>query len=170
MTASNLKPEAAGRVGAPFGVRGWVHFQSFLEPPETLFDIERLWIRRRDEWVPLELVEARDHGRGFVVRLDGVEDRDAAVLLRGADIGVLRDDLPAPEEDEYYWQDLVGLSVQTGDGVPLGTVGGFLETGFHDVMVLSGERERLVPFVIGTVVTEVDRKRGLIVVDWHPDD
>ncbi len=102
-----------------------------------------------------------------MARLDGVTDRDAAAALAGCDVGVARDALPALDDGEYYWSDLIGLEVRSVDGVALGTVARMMETGANDVLVVDGERERLVPYLPGRVVRSVDLEAGTIEVDWH---
>lgn len=85
------------------------------------------------------------------------------------EIGVRRDQLPATAPDEYYWNDLLGLEVMNLQGEPLGRVDHLIETGANDVLVVRGERERLIPFVLNQVVMRVDLKAGEIEVDWDKD-
>ena len=106
----------------------------------------------------------------MIARLDGCHGRDEADGYRGCEIAVERSRLPETEDGEYYWTDLVGLRVVTGDSVDLGEVGHMMETGANDVMVVRGGIERLIPFLPGTVVRSVDVERGVVAVDWHPDD
>ena len=170
-TETRPEPLVVERVGGPFGVRGWVHVTSFLEPPEALLAIDGWWLRTaRSEWQRRAVVEAREHGRGLVARFADSSDRDEAALMRGAAIGAEPGDLPAAEPGEYYWNDLIGTRVVTEDGVELGHVESMMETGANDVMVVCGERERLVPFAMDDVVLEVDLEARLIRVDWHPED
>jgi 16S rRNA processing protein RimM len=115
------------------------------------------------------LVEGRRHGKGIVVRLQGIEDRDAAAELLGSDIGVERDTLPEAEEGQYYWTDLEGLTVVHKDGTELGKVAYLMGTGANDVLVVDGPDERLIPFVPGTVILDVDLVEGVIRVDWEWD-
>ena len=77
--------------------------------------------------------------------------------------------LPPLQQGDYYWSDLIGLRVESLQGEALGVVDSILETGADDVLVLSGDRERLIPFVIGDIVHEVDIERQRMVVDWLPD-
>ena len=77
----------------------------------------------------------------------------------GADIGIHRTQLPALKRGEYYWADLEGLRVVCLDGTELGTVSYLLETGANDVLVLQGDRERLIPYV-ADVIREVDWRTG----------
>ena len=80
-----------------------------------------------------------------------------------------RAQLPPPGPGEYYWADLQGLQVVTLEGVELGTVSSVFATGANDVIVVRGERERLLPFVQGQVVMEVNLEQRLLRVDWDPD-
>ncbi|MFQ5635203.1 MAG: ribosome maturation factor RimM, partial [Gammaproteobacteria bacterium] len=99
----------------------------------------------------------------------GVDDRDAASRYVGAEIGVARDRFDREAEDEYYWADLEGMRVETVDGRSLGTVAGLLATGANDVLVVEGDRRRMVPFVVDDVVRHVDRDARTIVVAWDAD-
>lgn len=115
------------------------------------------------------VMESQRHRKGLIVRLQGCEDRDLAQALVGADIAVHRNQLPSPEPDEFYWADLEGLSVETTAGVPLGVVDHLLATGANDVLVVRGERERLIPFVWDRVIRELDFERARLCVDWDPN-
>lgn len=115
----------------------------------------------------LSLEEGKKHGKTVIARLRGVTDRDAAAEYVGIDIGIARDDMPALEQDEYYWADLEGLEVWQVDGRLLGTVDHLLATGANDVLVVKGEEEILIPFVTNEVVKDVDLATGVIRVDWE---
>ena len=158
-----------GKVGAVFGVRGWVKLWSYTDPPANLLEYSELELGRSGSWAPARLVEARPHGEALVGRFAGVEDRDGAAALVGAELAVAREALPSPGEGEFYWTDLVGLEVINRAGVHLGRVREMMATGANDVMVVEGDRERLVPFLPGHWVDRVDLAGGRIVVDWDPD-
>mgnify|MGYP003961605249 CR=1 FL=1 len=166
-----IAPVVAGRIGAAFGVRGWVHVKSYLHPPHLLFDMP-CWAvsARQGDWRPVQVADGRDHGRGFVVKLVGVDNRDDAEMLRGNTIGIDPEALPAPEAGEYYWSDLLGAAVVSSDGFDFGRLEAMMETGANDVMVVVGDRERLIPFVFDDVVREVDLRTARIEVVWDPDD
>ncbi|MFU8820806.1 MAG: ribosome maturation factor RimM [Gammaproteobacteria bacterium] len=158
-----------GKVGGLYGVRGWVKLWSFTDPVENLLDYRELELGREGDWRPARLVEGRRQGQALVARFDDCADRDQAALLVGAEVSVMRDRLPEPGAGEYYWADLVGLAVVTTGGVELGRVESMMATGANDVMVVKGDRERLVPFLPGQYVNEVDLAGGRIVVDWDPE-
>jgi 16S rRNA processing protein RimM len=158
-----------GRIVGLFGVRGWIKVYSYTEPREAVLDY-RDWLLGRDGgWQRVELAEGKRHGKAVIARLEGIDDRDAAAELIGSDIGVDRDALPEPEEGHYYWADLEGLAVVHRDGTELGRVACLLATGANDVLVVDGPVERLIPFVPGTVILDVDLAAGVIHVDWEWD-
>lgn len=151
-------------------MRGWVRVYSDTQPRENIVRYKP-WFLRRDngEWQEAALEEGRAHGKGVVARLADCTDRDQAQLLVGCEIGVQQDRLPALPPGEYYWKDLIGLQVVNTQGDDFGTVDHLLETGANDVLVVKGERERLIPFVMKQVIVEVDTDQARILVDWDKD-
>lgn len=157
-----------GRIAAPYGVKGWIKVQPYTEYLDSLLDYPVWQLGRGGAWRPYRVLDGRPHSRFLLAKLEGVGDRDAAERLRGMDVAVARDELPEPGEDEYYWDDLIGLEVVNASGVRLGRVEGLLETGAHDVLRVVGERERLIPFT-APIVLEVDPSAGCIRVAWEAD-
>ncbi|RMD80470.1 MAG: 16S rRNA processing protein RimM [Gammaproteobacteria bacterium] len=158
-----------------YGVRGWVRVASHMDPREALLGCAPWLLRRRGDppgrWRHrVRPLEGRAHGKGLVARLEGWEDRDQARELVGLEVWVPRDRLPPTGPREHYWADLEGLEVLNREGVRLGRVARLLETGAHDVLVVRGERERLIPYVWDRYVLEVDLDAGRLMVDWHPED
>ena len=158
-----------GRVVGVYGVRGWIKVLSSTEPPEAILDYPVWQLRNGSEWRAMTLAEGRRYGKGILVHLAACDDRDVARALIGADIAVRRSEMPDPGLDRFYWADLEGLTVRTLDGVELGVVDHLIETGANDVLVVRGERERLIPYVRGTVIVGVDLKQRVIQVDWDPE-
>lgn len=157
-----------GRIAAPFGVKGWVKVQPYSEDPGALMDFESWRVGRGETQAHFAVEAVQDHGAALVAKLAGIDDRDAAYALRGQEVSVARGALPAPEEDEYYWSDLIGLTAVNREGVELGKVDSLMETGAHDVLVVKGKREHLIPFV-AAFVGRVDLDGGTIEVDWGED-
>jgi len=157
-----------GRVTAPFGVTGWIRIQPFTESPDGLLAYPVWWLGSGSEWKQYPVAHARVRGRAVVAKLEGCDDRDCAAALRGREVAVPRVDLPPPAENEWYWADLIGLTVVNTTGETLGTLSGILRTGANDVLVVEGGRERLLPF-IAEVVRKVDLERGVVRVEWSAD-
>ncbi len=166
MSATQDKLVTLGRISGAHGVKGWVRVHSYTEPRDNVIRFERWTLAHAGEQREVE-VEGGSGGSGKVLaKLRGVEDRDAALALIGADIVVARALLPPCEPGEYYWTDLEGLTVCDTAGKTLGVVDYLFASGAHDVLALEGGANRLIPFVTGEVVREVDLDRRVIVVDW----
>jgi len=157
-----------GRISGIYGIKGWVKVFSYTQPRENILGYAQWMLRGAGGCQTLKLSDGRRQGAGVVACLEGIDDRDRARRLIGAEIVINRSQLAAAGEDEYYWIDLMGLEVQTLDGEVLGMVDHLLATGANDVLVVRGERERLIPFIQGDVVAGVDLEQGLIRVDWDP--
>jgi len=153
-----------GRVVGVFGVRGWIRLRSHTVPPEGILRYRRWHIAGR-EW---QVAEGHAQGDTVVAGLKGLEDRDAALTLRGSTVEVARSALPKPKKGEFYWADVLGSEVVSTAGAKLGTLSSVTSNGAQDVMVISGERERLIPFVVGPIVKSVDPAAKRIVVEWEP--
>jgi len=159
-----------GRIVGAFGVRGQIKIESWTEPREAIFRYQP-WILRNAAGSEREFSGARGKpsGKHLVATFPGVEDRDAVEALRGTEILVPRSALPPPRPGEFYWVDLEGLRVVNAEGVDFGRVSHLFSTGANDVLVASGERERLIPFVEPDFVKSVDFDAGLVTVDWDPE-
>lgn len=183
-TEAGLPADAVevGRIAAAWGVKGWVRVHPYAADPAALLASKQWYLQPSADRAdavgpgPREVVQARRHGGGVVAAIRGVADRDAAERLCGAQVFVARASFPAPEADEYYWVDLIGLAVRNRDGVDLGEVVGLIDTGVHCVLRVQllaaagaeAPPERLIPFV-GAYVDRVDRAGRRILVDWGLD-
>lgn len=156
-----------GRIAGAHGVKGWVKVFSHTEPAEAIADY-RPWLLGEDGRL-VEPLEAVMQGKKVVARLEGVSDRSQAEALVGLEIYVERHQLPEPGERQFYWSDLIGLEVKHQDGESLGTLAEMMATGANDVMVVEGDRQRLIPFVQGETVIEVDLDAGRLTVDWDKE-
>ncbi len=157
-----------GNITGLHGVKGRVKVFSNTSPRENILNYSP-WRIVAGEQVQIVTVSGRLQGKNVVAQIDGVDQREQAVELVGSKIYILAEQLPQLDDGEYYWSDLIGLEVESLDAEPLGTVETMLETGANDVMVLRGNRERLIPFVMDDVVKLVDLANKRVIVDWKPD-
>ncbi|MDH5546659.1 MAG: ribosome maturation factor RimM [Gammaproteobacteria bacterium] len=162
-------PIIVGRISGIYGVKGWVKVYSHTNPIDNITHYNPWLLRTGQGWQPRKVVAARQHGKGIVALLEDCHDRDHARALIDVDIGITREQLPALAPGEYYWNDLEGLSVEHIDGTPMGRVDHLFATGANDVMVVKGDVERLIPFVQGSVIVEIDLEKQLVKVDWPLD-
>ncbi|MCG6117242.1 MAG: ribosome maturation factor RimM [Aquimonas sp.] len=158
-----------GRVVGAFGVRGWLKIESYSNPRGQIFRYRPWLMGREGQLQEIQPLDLREQGRGVVVQLPGCDSPESAELRLGQEIWVRRGSLPPPSPGEYYWVDLEGLQVVTVEGVDLGRISHMVATGANDVMVIRGDRERLVPFTPGHALVSVDLASGQVVVDWDPE-
>lgn len=164
-----------GRLGAVYGVKGWLKVQSFTDDPESIFEYSP-WLLSQKTEREMKVVEWRRHNNGLIARLEGISDRDEAARLTGADICITADELPALADDEFYWRDLIGMRVVNTKGYDMGVVEQIMPTASNDVLVVKansndgfGKSERLIPFIQSEYVTAVDKEAKQIQVEWPSD-
>ncbi|GAB3032391.1 ribosome maturation factor RimM [Bowmanella dokdonensis] len=165
-----------GKIGAPYGVKGWVKITSYTDVPEGIFDYAPWLLKTEGGLKELKVDQWREHNNGLVAKLDGVDDRDAVDRLKNLEICIQAEQLPELEEGDFYWRDLVGMRVVNLKGYDMGTVRELFETGSNDVMVVKanindafGQKERMIPYLLDQVVKQVDRAEKTITVDWEAD-
>ena len=159
-----------GRISGAHGIQGWVKVHSETSPRENIIEYSPWELRWPGRCEERKVKAGRRQGKAMIAKLGGCNDRDAAEALVGAQIVIPRSRLPATTmPGEYYWADLEGLRVRTLDGIELGRIDHLFETGANDVIVVKGERERLVPYIWEQVVRGVDLEAGVMLVDWDPE-
>ena len=157
-----------GKIGAPYGVKGWVKINSYTETPEGIFE----YIGEEKEY---QIDQWRPHGKSLVAKIVGVDSRDDAERIKNLDININASQLPDLGDEGVYWRELTGMKVVTTQGYDLGVVKEVFNTGANDVIHVKanvgdafGQKERLLPFVFDEVVQEVDKEAKIIKVDWDP--
>ncbi|CAM2142450.1 Ribosome maturation factor RimM [Pararobbsia alpina] len=175
-----------------YGVKGWVKIQ----PHATEGQGGDAMVRAKHWWLAPRLAspgkpvnatgtsngplrayavgQAKSHSGSVVAHLGGFADRDQALAAKGSTVHVRRTDFPKLSKDEFYWVDLIGLSVVNADNQSLGKVVGMIDNSAHAVMRVAtsddapASEERLIPFV-DAYVRNVDLEARQIVVDWGLD-
>ena len=161
-----------GHLAGAYGVKGWVRVYSETSPIDNILQYSPWYLEScqgSGQWHSVELIAGRRQGKGIVAHIQGCDDRDRAAEMRGIRIAVHAEQLPDLGSDEFYWRDLIGLEVINQQGIRLGRVSSLMETGSNDVLVVAGDRERLIPYLPGNVVIEVDTDLKRLLVDWGED-
>ena len=158
-----------GKISGVFGVKGWVKVFSFTSIRESILNYSPWLLKKDSETRSVAVIDGKLQGKAVIAQLEGINDRDEAASLMGWDIFIKPGQLPKAAKDEYYWSDLIGLAVETNLGVQLGIIESLLETGANDVVIVKGERERVIPFLQGQTIINIDLDAGRMVVDWDPD-
>jgi 16S rRNA processing protein RimM len=164
-----------GKIGAPYGVKGWVKINSYTQELDGIFAYKPWLVIQSGESKEIVVDQWRTHNKGLVAKLVGVETRDDAESVKNLQISIKASLLPQLVGDEFYWRELVGMQVLTESGYNLGVVKELFETGANDVMLIKanindafGQKERMVPYLLDQVVKQVDREAKTIKVDWDP--
>lgn len=158
-----------GQICDAHGVRGWVRVASYTVPPSNLLTYRPWFLARAGRWRPMDPLQTKPHGEGFIASFPGIDDRNSALALKGCRLGVPAESFPPTGEDEYYWRDLIGLKVIDLEGRALGVVERLIETGARDLLAVAGEPPILIPFA-RQFVTEVRLREGFLRVDWTEAD
>lgn len=176
------------KVTDAWGVKGWFRVHAYAANAQAVFASKRWYLqgpdnRPRPLGAPalpklLHIIETKEHGDGIVSSAQEVLDRSGAEALKGARIFISRSSFPTVGDGEFYWIDLIGLSVINRAGESLGTVTDLIDTGPHSVLRLGYpsvddkgapvEAERLIPFV-ATYIDSVQLDQKRIVADWGLD-
>lgn len=157
-----------GRLAAPYGVKGWQHVDSFTQPCENILKYATWYIGKRNQWKAYSLKTGRPHGKRVVVHLEGINSPEEASLLTQSMIAIPREAMPSLADDEYYWADLEGLTVETAEAKVLGKIDYLYQNVGVDIMVIrtQEDEELQIPFVMTDTVIAVDLTQGKVVVDW----
>lgn len=158
-------------VGRAYGIKGWVWLQVYSRPVENLKRYTPLWLHQKDDRTAsrVEIEALHCSSKGVRARINGVVDRNQAEAIRGQMLSVAADQLPPSDDESPLWRDLIGCTVKTEQGQSLGVVQGLMETGANDVLVVNGDRERLIPYVPEQYIKQVVLADRLLIVDWDPE-
>jgi len=164
-----------GKVGAVYGIKGWLKIHSFTDEQEAILDYFPWSLKLGNNKQSVEIVDWRKHSNGLIVQIAGIDDRDIAQKLVGSEIIVNESMLSDLPDGEFYWRDLIGMTVVTDKGYDLGQVSDIMETGANDVLVVKanmkdafGKKERLIPYLFEQVILSVSQENKQICVDWDP--
>ncbi|MCR3756032.1 MAG: ribosome maturation factor RimM [Sodalis sp. Psp] len=177
--ATPVDPVILGKIGPVYGIRGWLRVLSSTDDTASIFDYQPWFIKKTSEWCQIELESWKRHKhQDLIIKIRGIEDRENATLLTNYEIVVDASQLPNLDNNEYYWKDLIGCRVVTTSGYQMGTVIDLMKTGSNDVLVVNANlknafcttvQEKLIPFLYGQVIKDVDLTTHIIKVEWDPE-
>jgi 16S rRNA processing protein RimM len=164
-----------GKVGAVYGIKGWLKIHSFTDELEAILDYFPWSLKLGNKTQTVEVTDWRKHNKGLIVKVGNIDDRDQAQALVGSEILTSESSLPELPKGEFYWRDLIGMNVVTTKGYDLGVVSDMMETGANDVLVVKAnlndgfsKKERLIPYLLEQVIESVSIENKQICVDWDP--
>ena len=156
-----------GQLGAPYGVHGWIKLRSFTQPAENIQHYKTWHIKtKKADWQPIELTDIKTHQQIFIAKIANVNNPEEAALFTNQLIGITQQNLPKLKQGEYYWSDLIGLTVIDEDNNALGVIDHLFETGANDVMVVKDNKQpQLLPYH-PSVVKSIDLEEKIMRVSW----
>ncbi len=158
-----------GRFGRAHGLKGFISIQSFTNPRENILSYADWHVYLNKAWQPLDVLHVEVNNKLILAQIEGYREREQLANLTNHEIAVNRTELPALEEDEYYWHELIGMEVINQQGIVLGKVTEILPTGANDVLVVSGEKRYLIPYLPGQFISKIDSSQKAIIVEWDAD-
>ena len=164
-----------GRVVGAQGILGWVKIKTYTDSVDNLADYPIWWLgNEKHPWCEITMEAFAVHSKGLVAKFPGSNDRTTAEKYQGLLVAVPRSSLPPQPEDEYYWSDLIGLTVVNLAGECLGVVDNLMDTGANQVLCVreylskKNQGELLIPF-IASAIKQVNLTEKVIHVDWSVD-
>lgn len=158
-----------GRFGRTHGIKGFITVHSFTEPRDNLLRYTDWHACIDKEWRPLKTLRTEVYDKHILAQIEGYEGPEQVAVLTNVDIAVSREQLPSLAPGEYYWHELVGMQVVNQQGLVFGKVVDIMPTGANDVLVVEGDKRRLIPYLPGQFIIEINASQRLISVDWDAD-
>ena len=157
-----------GHFGQTHGIKGWLKVHSLTDPIENILQYLPWQVQYQDQWRLIKVTDSKHHGDHILVKLPEFDSPETAKTYTNHPIAIEREQLPKLPDEEYYWNDLIGLKVINQDGVNFGTVSSLFATGSNDVLVIKGDRQRLLPYT-GDVIISIDLAGKTMRVNWEAD-
>ena len=164
-----------GSISGVHGVKGWLKVFSHTHPRIKITEYKQWFISKdKENWTTVNLLDGRVQGKNIIVLLEGVNDRNQVEALIGSEIAIQSSQLVKLSNDEYYWRDLIGLSVETTEGIKLGKIDWLFNSGSNDVIVVKDKtgvevKERMLPFLRDDIVKSISLEASQMIVDWDPE-
>lgn len=158
-----------GRFGRTHGIKGNVVVNSFTEPHDNITRYREVFCYLDHQWQPIKWLNIEVKNKNIIAQVKGFETTELAAALTNADIAIAREDLANLPDGEYYWHELIGMTVTNLQGIQLGKISAILPTGSNDVLVIEGEKRHLVPYLLNQFVMQIDREQQQMTVDWDVD-
>ncbi len=158
-----------GKIDGVYGVKGFLKVYSYTQPRTEILNWPNWYLKRNDAYTlaDIESVQSHRNGASVLLKLKNVETPEAGLLYSGVEIYLPEQDFTKLDTGDYYWHELIGMSVINQHGVHLGEVVKLMETGANDVLVVQGAQKYLIPYRKPIIVTAIEHNK--IHVNWEVD-
>ncbi len=166
-----------GNVSGVHALKGWLKIFSHTSPRLKITKYSSWFLKKKTgDWEAYKVLNGKQQGKNIIAQLEGVNNRNQAEALVGSQIAVKNSQLDPLPQGEYYWKDLLGITVETQSGVSLGKLDWIFNSGSNDVLVVKElnsakgqKKERMLPFLFDDVIKSIDLDKSLMIVDWDPE-
>ena len=159
-----------GRFGRVHGIKGLISVVSYTDPADNILNFETLYIMIKKTWCPIRFTHTQWSGVKLLAQIENYLTREDASFLTNMEIAIPRQSLPSLNDNEYYLNDLVGLKVYNRQNQFLGTISEIFATGANDVLVISGKKRTLVPFIWDVYIHGIDLNEQSMLIDWDEEE
>ena len=160
-----------GRITSTHGVKGWVSIESYSSNKKDIFNY-KLFLNNNKKFTTIDVSDYKLMPKKIILKIKNIDSIDTAETLLGYQIYTKSNQLNELDEDEYYWNKLIGCNVYTDENnLLLGKVTSIIRNISSDILVIKhkeNKEEILIPF-IKTYLQEVNLKEKIIRVDWEND-
>ena len=158
-----------GKFGSAHGINGFVKIHSFTEPADNILNYQPWLVKQGKNWVSKTFDKVEKRNKFYIAKMEDCQDRNDAEKYVNCEIATHKDHLPKLNESEFYWHELIDMTVINKEQITLGKVTQVLQTGSNDVLIIDGEKRHLIPFLLENFIIKIDRKKSEITVDWDID-
>ena len=152
------------KIQAHQGLNGWLKIYSYSESKKKFSNYKHFFVMNNESYIYLD-IEDIIVNKSIKIKFKSFNSREDSDQYVGKNLYVDREQLDALEDNQYYWNDLIGLNVYLDDGKEIGVLSEIIETGSNDVLVVKGDKEILVPYIIGESVKKVIIEEKKIIID-----
>lgn len=152
------------KIQAHQGLEGWLKAYSYSETKKKFSNYTSFFIKKDGNYIHLQ-VEKVLVEKSVKIKFKGFDNREDTQDFIGKNLFIDSSQLEPLKNNEFYWKDLIGLNVHLENSNKIGIVSDIIETGSNDVLVVNGEKEFLIPYILGESIKDIKLEEKIIVID-----
>lgn len=163
-----------GKIGAPFGIKGWVKVISYTEKSQDIFKYQPWIFKINDIYEKYYVTSWKTYQKKFIAKIEVINNRCTASAITNLNVMLFKTQLSKLKNNEYYLHEIIGLQVFNTKNFNLGKVVSFLRSSCHDILVIRSQKknnlrfkEYLIPFVYDVFIKKIDKNSKIVRVNWN---